>query len=89
MQKYFDFLYIFSGYLKKLFILCLILIKVYIDGAPHPVMEKCSGPGAAGPEKSSSSWRGFALVLHLVPSRKLQNISDLRETRRLSKYFSA
>lgn len=44
MQKYFDFLYIFSGYLKKLFILCLILIMVYIDGAPHPVMEKCSGP---------------------------------------------
>lgn len=51
MQKNSDFLYIFSGYLKKLFILCLILIMVYIDGAPHPVMEKCSGPGAAGPEK--------------------------------------
>lgn len=35
MQKYSDFLYIFSGYLKKLFILCLILIMVYIDGAPR------------------------------------------------------
>lgn len=85
MQNYFDFLYIFSGYLKKLFILCLILIMVYIDGAPRPVMEKCSGPGAAGPEKSSSSWRGFAFVLHFVSLRKLLNISDLRVTCRLSK----
>ena len=59
MQKYFDFLYIFSGYLKKLFILCLILIMVYIDGAPHPVMEKCSGPGAAGPEKKLIKLAGF------------------------------